>query len=364
MPIEIWLMSKKNFYCLPIYLLCIFLLQSNLYPQNPSSTPEPIASPSIEIPKVSQPPPKPEDLIHFGDVIDVDIVGSTEYDWRGRITPEGFLDGIDFVEEPINALCRSEEAVAADVAKGYAKLLRNPQVVVRVIDRTGRPNSFLYGAVKTPHRFLLQRQVYLNELIVLAGGITDKASGEIQILRPSKLSCDSTKNIEDTSLTQEAQSQKISTTTSSNSDTNTYNIRIADLLKGEKDSNPQIVNGDIVTVLEAAPIYIIGGVLNPKQINVSTKMTVSRAIASAGGLAKNADPKNVFIFRRALDGTKVIQLNLDDIKTEKAEDLVLQKFDIIDVGQAGTEKRKFPPVIKLSENLEKKSSEMPLRIIR
>ena len=30
------------------------------------------------------------DLIHFGDVIDVDVVGSLEFDWRGGLTPEGF----------------------------------------------------------------------------------------------------------------------------------------------------------------------------------------------------------------------------------------------------------------------------------
>ncbi|MDM7924023.1 MAG: hypothetical protein QUS14_17160 [Pyrinomonadaceae bacterium] len=33
------------------------------------------------------------ELIHYGDLIDIDVVGSFEYDWRGTLTQEGFIDG-------------------------------------------------------------------------------------------------------------------------------------------------------------------------------------------------------------------------------------------------------------------------------
>lgn len=329
--------------------------------QNPVSSPDPTLIPSTETEKTKKSETS-ERLIHFGDVIDIDIIGSTEYDWRGRINPEGFLDGLDFIDEPIYALCRSEEAVAADVIKGYSKLLRDPKVAVTIVDQAGRPNSFLYGAVKTPHRFSLQREARLNELIILAGGLTDKASGEIQIIRPANLAC--RLNKENLSKDENQNSQKVSAVTGADSETKTINIKISDLLKGEKDANPVISNGDIITVLQSDPIYVIGGVLSPKQINITGKMTVSRAITSAGGLAKNADAKNVTIFRRVAGETKVIQVNLEYIKAEKAEDIILQKFDIVEVGQSGAEKRKFAPFIKLDENAEKRSLEMPLRIIR
>ncbi len=48
-----------------------------------------------------------QDRIHFGDVIDVDVVGSFEFDWRGRVNPEGFLDGFDKVDRQIFVLCRA-----------------------------------------------------------------------------------------------------------------------------------------------------------------------------------------------------------------------------------------------------------------
>ena len=131
------------------------------------------------------------DLIHFGDLIDVDVVGSLEFDWCGTLTPEGFLDGYDKLPEPILALCRSEDDVAKAIADEYKTVLKDPRVVVRVLDRSNRAVAYLEGAVKFPQRFQLRRRVRLNELIILSGGITDRSNGEIRIFRPQNLNCES-----------------------------------------------------------------------------------------------------------------------------------------------------------------------------
>lgn len=356
-------MSQKRRFYLRFGLICILSLQTLAYSQIQEAEPKPSPNPVNQAQNQNSAKEK-DRLVHFGDIIDVDIVGSTEYDWRGRINPEGFLDGLEFIDEPVYALCRNEESVAADIVKGYSKLLRDPKVIVTIVDKTGRPNSYLYGAVKTPHRFSLQREARLSELIILAGGLTDQASGEIQIIRPSNLSCESDENPEKTAIDQNQSSQKVADVKNANPQGKTLNIKISDLLKGAKDSNPLIENGDIITVLQSEPIYIIGGVLNPRQINIGAKMTVSRAVASAGGLSKNADPKNVTIFRRSAGETKVIQLNLDFIIDGKAEDIALQKYDIVEVGQSGAERRKIPPVVKTIDNEEKRTIELPLRVIR
>jgi protein involved in polysaccharide export with SLBB domain len=74
------------------------------------------------------------------------------------------------------------------------------------------------------------------------------------------------------------------------------NIKISDLLRGKKEANPQILSGDIITVVEAEPIYVTGGVVNPKQIASRAQITLSRAVASAGGLTKNANAGKVTVF--------------------------------------------------------------------
>ncbi len=343
-------------YYISYIFLCIFCLQSLFFAQTP--TPENVSANSpAEIAKIEA------GLIHLGDLIEVDVIGSTEYDWRGTLNPEGFLNGIDFVDNPVYALCRSEETVAADVAKGYSKLLRNPQVAVRILDRSNRPQAILYGAIKTPQRFQIKRPISLGELIVVSGGFTDKVSGEIQIFRQQNLNCfqvGSEKN--PPTAETEINAEKFVTASQANG-SNYINIKISDLLTGKKESNPQILDGDIITVLEAQPIYLIGGVTNPKQISSRSQITLSRAIDSAGGLTKNADSKKITIFRREGNETKIIEADLDKIKAKQADDINLQAFDIIEVEQNGREKRKFPPILKVVGTTEKNAEKLPLRII-
>lgn len=350
-------MNSRKFYQISYFLLCILFLQGASFAQNPTPTPETIAA-NIS-PEISDAPPS---LVHFGDLIDVDVIGSLEYDWRGTLTPEGFLNGIDFTENPIFALCRSEREIAAEVARAYAKILREPNVVVRILDRSNRPLAFLYGAVKTPQRFQIKRPIYLNEFIILSGGLTEKASGEIQIFRSKNLNCQQNSETKSASAAESDLRERF-VAASQETGASRINIRISDLLRGKKDANPQILSGDIVTVLEAESVYVIGGVANPKQISSRGEITLSRAVSSAGGTIKNADRKKVTIFRRDGGETKIIEADLEKIKRGEAEDILLQAFDIVDVAQTGRAGNKFPPVLKLAEPSGKSTAVLPLRVI-
>lgn len=351
-----------------LYLIgCVFYLlfiQAAVFPQTPEpAAPSKIGKPEISARSETAPTPapqlvEPENLVHIGDLIDVDVVGSTEFDWRGTLTPEGFLNGIDFVESPIFALCQSEQTIARRIAEGYSKLLRDPQISVRIVDRSGRPVSFLYGAVRTPQRFKLNRAVRLSELLILSGGLTEKANGEIQILRSPVLNC-------------RAQAEKAAESsaaaelvkTASESSANFINITIAELLQGDAKANPWILTGDVITVREAAPVYVSGGVANPRQINALSKLTVTRAISSAGGFVKNADREKVIVFRRDGAETKIIEVDLGKIEARETEDLELQAFDVVEVGIKGKDKRKTPPALRIGEIAAKNTVELPLRVI-
>lgn len=299
-----------------------------------------------------------KDLIHFGDLIDVDILGGVEYDWRGTLTPEGFLSGLDFIEEPVFAQCKTETEVAEAVAKGYSKLLREPKVVVRIIDRSKRPVSTVFGAVKKEQRFQIQRPVFLNELIVLSGGLTDRASGGIQIFRPKAVSC--VEIYRSQQQTDGEQRERFVQTSQENGST-IINVKISDLLRGKE--NPQIFSGDIITILEADPIYIIGGVAAPKRISSRTRTTLSRAIASAGGFAKDAAPEKITIFRRENGETKIIEADFKEIEKNADKDIMLQAFDVVDVGVKGRGKSKLAPVVREEDFSAKTTSNLPLRII-
>lgn len=285
------------------------------------------------------------ELVHFGDLIDVDVVGNTEFDWRGRLSSEGNLEGFDSFGEPISGLCRSEASIAADVKKALAKYLRDPVVVVRVIDRSGRQTVVLDGAIKTPHRFQLNRQANLRELIVLAGGVRDDASGEIQVLRPANLNCDPTRPAGNS-----GESNPLAV----------LNITIKDMIAGLPAANPVIRSGDIVNIRRAEVVYVIGGVVNPRQVSSRSSTTLSRAIAASGGLTKQADRKTITVFRREAGETKRFEFDLNKIESGEVADPVLTPFDIVEVGVNGVEKSKFAPIIAAQQT---NSPNIPLRII-
>jgi len=335
-------------------ILCVFLWQEISFAQNPTptATPEPDNQSETEL-----------NLLHLGDEIDIKVLGKFGYDWRGTLTPEGFISGLNELEDQIFGLCREPDEVAEEIAKAYGKTLRDPKVVVKIVDRSNRPHSTLFGAVKVQQRFQIKRAVFLNELIILAGGFTDKASGEIQIFRPASLNCSEAARLKTQPVETDDKNRERFITASQDNGSQFINIRITDLLSGKKDANIQILAGDVVTVIEAQPIYLIGGVTTPRQIATRSQMTVSRAIDSAGGITKNADPTRVTIFRRAGKETKIIEVDLEKINANKAEDIVLQAFDIVDVPQKGGEKRKYPPIVKVDELSAEKALKLPLRII-
>ena len=102
---------------------------------------------------------------------------------------------------------------------------------------------------------------------------------------------------------------------------------------------------------------------NPKQISSKALVTLSRAIASCGGLSKDAEASGSLYFRRQREDERTINADLSEIKQDKSKDIVLRPFDIVDVGQKGKEKRKFPPQIDDEAAGRNKAAGMQLRIL-
>lgn len=346
--------SSQQFRFIYIFLL-LAILQNNVFSQSATPTPEANAAPVAAASSVAV----EENLIHTGDLIDVDIIGSTEFDWRGNLDSDGFLSNVNFSENPIYALCETEEAVAAKVVDSYKKILRDPKVIVRILDRTNRPLAVLYGAVKKNQRFQIKRFVSLSEIIIISGGFTEQVSGEIQIFRPNNLNC-LEKKISIKTIADESARTNIKPVSAVDQP---RSIKISDLLSGDVRFNPQILGGDVITVLEAKPLYIIGGVVAPKQIPVRAELTLSRAIDSAGGLSKDADAAEIRIFRRSGIETKSITANLDKIRAGQAADVNLQPFDVVEVPITGSGRKDFSPVVREFVLTEKQSEKLPLTIV-
>lgn len=350
-------MKNRNSYFFLTLLFCCIILPSAIFAQNGESVNE-FQEQNIQKSEL--------ELIHFGDTIDVDVLGSVDYDWRGTISPEGFLDALTGVQDPIFALCQNEEEVSVKIAAAYSKFLRDPKVVVRIIDKSKRPVSTIFGAVKNEQRFQILRPVFLNELIVFSGGFTDQVSGEIQIFRPRDVGCVKNKTekpSDENTVSEDGESKEKFVPASQNNASEIIKLNITDLLSGKKSANPQIYSGDIITILEAKPIYVTGGVENPRQISSRSEISLTRAIASAGGLSKKADESDITIFRREDDTTKIIKADLKKIREDESLDVKLKPFDIVDVKVRGGDDRELPPVLEINTNKSGDNAKLPLRII-
>jgi protein involved in polysaccharide export with SLBB domain len=293
------------------------------------------------------------DLIHFGDVIDVDVVGSLEFDWRGKLNPEGYLDGLNTYGEPVYGLCRSESEIADSAAAAISKTLREPKVIVRIIDRSNRAVATLDGAVRSPQRFQLRRAVRLQELLILAGGVTDDAGGEIQIFRPPHLNCFERHDprVPGTAAATPANDPAVPLLV----------IKIQDLLRASNDANLLIRSGDLITVLPALPVYVIGEVNDPRRIVSRPGLTLSAAVAMAGGLAKDGSASRITIYRRQGGLSTVIEADLLKIEAKVADDPLILPTDIVEVAQKNKAARKFAPVVEPSRAA--RPAVLPLRIV-
>jgi polysaccharide export outer membrane protein len=263
-------------------------------------------------------------LVGPGDVIDVRVFGQPDLSAMVEVDSDGNISSLPFLEAPIPAKCRTEKALQKDIAAAYAKYIKNPQVSVRISERKSRQPATVFGAVRQPTRVQMQRKIRLNELIVVSGGFTERASGTIQILHTEPLMCPQPG--------EEAEAAPIEGTRIP-----FQVVKLSELKAGKPEANPIIRPGDYVMVTEAEPVYITGSVIAPQGIFLRDQLTLSRALAMVGGVRKEARSNEVRIYRQkpGSQQQEVIKVDYAAIKKNQKPDFFLEAFDIVEVPEAG-----------------------------
>ncbi len=280
-----------------------------------------------------------------GDVLDIRIFNKPQFSRESvRVDGRGMIR-MPLIQTEIRAACRTEAELAREVTTQYLEYLRNPQVDVFIRDFQSQLVSVL-GAVRTPSRFQLQRRVRLLELISHSGGPSDAAGRTIQVVHTA------TPSMCGTSLVAEVD----------DSETNVLdNYKLDETLKGEMAANPYVRPGDVISVSEAEQAFVVGNVLRPQAISLKEPITVSRAVAMSGGTMPDTKSDRVRIVRQP-PGTAArteIIVDLKAIDKQKAEDIVLQAGDIVDVPTSGA-KRLFRSLVgAVVPNI----AQLPTRII-
>jgi polysaccharide export outer membrane protein len=218
------------------------------------------------------------------------------------------------IDTEIQAACLTEGELAKEIATRYAKYYRNLQVDVFIKEYHSKQVAVI-GAVNDQSRFELQRRVRLLELLTYAKGPSQKAGQTINIIHSTAAS----------SCKQPDENSDVSSLFSS--------YKLSDVLRGDPAANPYLEAGDIVTIPEAEQVYVVGNVFMPLTIPLREPVTLTRAIAMAGGLKQDTKKDKIRVLRQEPGAStrKEITVDLSAIEKKSSEDLALLPNDIVDV---------------------------------
>jgi polysaccharide export outer membrane protein len=258
-----------------------------------------------------------------GDEITGKVLGEPQFDFVATIDADGRIE-VPFVETPIAVKCKTENELRLEITELLKKYLKTPQVSVRVSKR-GRPPVSVYGEVQKQGQVELTRRANLFELISFSGGVTEKNGGMVQIFRTRPPVC------------AEPGQSDWGPTSADGLNVPSRMYSLAALRQGKEEANPEILPGDIIVVQKAAPVYVTGEVVKPGEMNIPEGgLPLMQAVAMAAGLNREAKTKEIKIYRRK-PGTvepQIIAVNYDQIRKGQLKDVMLEPFDIVEVGKA------------------------------
>ena len=266
-----------------------------------------------------------------GDLLDIRVINRPQLSRESiRVDQHGTIL-MPWIEKEIRAVCRTERELAGEIASLYRRYQRNPQVDVFVKEYQSKPVAVI-GAVNTPGRFQLQKRVRLLELLSQVNGPSTKAGRTVQIIHSTDAyPCRTATQAADLDTSTEVRPNRGEADLES-----VTTLKLNDVLHSAANANPYVRPGDIVTVLEADQIFVVGNVLNPSPVLLKGTVTVSQAVAMAGGLAPDSRSDQIRIIRQTPHGKEEIYANLKAIEKLQAKDIELEANDIVDVPSSMT----------------------------
>jgi polysaccharide export outer membrane protein len=279
-----------------------------------------------------------------GDVLEVRVSRAPALSRDAVRVDQSGMIRMPMLNVDIPAACLTEPQVAENIAKLYLKYKKDPQVDVFVKEFQSQPVAVI-GAVRGASQFKLQRPVRLSELLGFAGGPSDSAGQTVQVIHAGGQSlCEKRSGV------------------SLESDASAFvTYKLEDTLHAVPEANPFVRPGDLIQVPNADQVYILGNVLRPLAIPLKEPLTVSRAIAIAGGTAPSTKKDKVRIIRQ-IPGSltkQEIPVDLIAIEKNKAEDVPLIANDVVNVPVSGTKSI----LRSLMGTIAPTVSQLPIRVI-
>jgi polysaccharide biosynthesis/export protein len=239
-----------------------------------------------------------------GDLIEVRVFDVPELTQKVRVNSDGkiMLALIGEIDVRNMAPVELEKVVRTRFIDGH--FVKDPQVSVFVDEYAGQL-AYISGEVNRPGAYPLLRSHRLSDLIAVAGGLSPRAGNAVTITREADA---------------------------------TSPIHIDLSQTDEKQTNPEIMPGDSITVSQTGIVYVLGDVQRPGGflLDRRTSLSVVQAMALAEGTTPTAALSKARLIRTTQGNRQEIPLNLRTILKSQSPDLALQAGDIIFVPGSAT----------------------------
>ncbi len=238
------------------------------------------------------------------DLLGIVFLEAAELSRDVRVAPDGTVS-LSYLAERVRVagltLNQAEELLRRKYQE--AGILNQPNIAITLKELVSKPVTVM-GAVRSPGVFQLGATLPLMRVITQAGGFTEDAGTTVQVVRSGA----------------SAQDQVL-------------RVRIEDLRMGLLEANIPIYGGDMVNVLPAGAVYVVGAVNRPGRHSLrsdSDQMTLLRLVALAEDTKRTARLDQTVILRKDASGaTKEIPVNLKKILQRKAPDVAVLANDVV-----------------------------------
>ncbi len=256
-------------------------------------------------------------LLGPGDIIQVNVFGIE--DLKNKELPldsEGKIS-LPFIDDVVLIGLTPRESEIKISTLYEASVMKHPQVAVSVKEYRSQFVNVL-GAVLKPGTYQLNRRAFLVDALAMAGGLlTEKAEAKVFIHHAG--------------LASPSPAEKVAGVESKES----LEIDLVQLLeKGDTSLNVPIYAGDVISVPERIErfYYVLGDVNRGGafEIKKGESVTLSKALASAGGMMVTAKGGKTAIIRHNADGsTRQIPIDIKKVLKGTTEDVELAQNDVV-----------------------------------
>lgn len=255
--------------CMGILSACANLPQGATGSPRAKTSLSPAASPEAEaVAQADQ-----EYRLGAGDVVKISVYDNPDLAIETEISKDGKISFPLIHEIKLGGLTRREAEKAISEQLGAGGFVPNANVNLMISQYRSQQVAVM-GEVNKPGTYPISQAVSVTDVLATAGGITQKGSNVITVIKRDR-----------------------------NGGTTRREIDVKNLLaSGDLSKNVLVGNGDIVYVPAVSVFYIYGEVRQPGAYPLAPDMTIRQALSVGGGLTLRGTERGIEVDRKGRDG--------------------------------------------------------------